>query len=192
MLLVVVIDLKSLTLELVLEGLDVHLKFLAEGFHTVLLEGNEVVEMDEVVPQGHLVLIFRLVETLVEHDDVGRLGVELVEVLLHLDGNRVSELLGLTDSENLPPIGFQLGLVDCNNSLLIVDGILQIVSPLFDLLLVIALLQGVELLVLDISSDVLGSGFGGAALESFTEKTHTRFVEVYNCYRITESWNLKI
>ena len=116
--------------------------------------------MDEMVSQGHLVLVFRLVQGLIEHDDEGGLGIQRVKVGLHLNWDLVSELLSLDDSEDFSPISLQDGLVDGNDFFLVENLLLQSISVLFDHNFVKVLLHLVELLVLDISPYIFGTWFG--------------------------------
>ena len=83
-----------------------------------------------------------------------------MEVGLHLDGDLVTELLGLDDSEDLPPIGLENSLVNCNDFLLIENLLLELITVFLDDHFVKFLLHLVELLVLDITTDVFGTGFG--------------------------------
>ena len=116
--------------------------------------------MDQVISQGHLILVLGLIQTLIKHNDKRGLGVQSVQVGLHLDGDGVPELLGLDNSEDFPPVAFENGLIPSHDFFLIEDLLFEVVSVLFDHDFVKVLLHLVELLVLDVSPNVFSSWLG--------------------------------
>ena len=141
-----VLDLLLLAVELGLNDGDVSLELLVEPTQSRVLQGDELVNVDQVVAEGHLVLLLRLIEVAVDHLQDGVLGVDLSVVVLLVDLHLLLELLGLGDSHDLTPVREDLHSVEVRHLLLLVHGILEVVPPHLHLLLL--LVQVLDALVL--------------------------------------------
>ena len=80
-------DVVLLQVVLLLQDAHVAIKLLMEATHARFLEGNEVINVDQMVPQSHLVLLLGLVEVSIKHLKDGVLGVDLTIVVLLIDLN---------------------------------------------------------------------------------------------------------
>lgn len=100
-----VLDLLLLAVELSLDDGDVSLELLVEPTQSRVLQGDELINVNQVVAEGHLVLLLRLVEVAVDHLKDGVLGVYLSVVVLLVDLHLLLELLGLGDPHDLTPVG---------------------------------------------------------------------------------------
>ena len=67
--------------------------------------------MNEVVPDGYLVLVVGFIEVLIKHLNEGFFGVELSLIVLRVDIDLVAELLSFSDTHDFTPIGEQFLLV---------------------------------------------------------------------------------
>lgn len=84
---------------------SVSVEFALHSSQSAVLEGNELIKMNEVISQGHLVLFVCFVEIFVQHLKVSFLGVELTGVVLGIDFDFVSELFSLGNTHDVSPIG---------------------------------------------------------------------------------------
>ena len=131
-----------LPVELSLDDSDVPLKFLMESPQSGVLELNELVNVDQVVPEGHLVLFFGFVEVAIEHLEDSVLGVDFSVVVLLVNLNFLLELLGLGHPHDLPPVGQDLHPVEVGHLLLLVHLVFEDVpSHLHQLLLFVEVLH---------------------------------------------------
>lgn len=141
-----VLDLLLLAVELSLDDGDISLELLMQASQSRVLQCDELVNMNQVVAKGHLVLLLGLVEVAIDHLQDGILGIDLSVVILLIDLHLLLELLGLGDSHDLTPVGEDLHSVEVRHLLLLVHGILEVVPPHLHLLLL--LVQVLEALVL--------------------------------------------
>ena len=77
--------------------------------------------MDEVVPDGDLVLVLGLVEVFVQHLYESFLGVQLSLIVLGVDLDLILQLLCLRYSHYLPPVGQQFLLVEVHNLMFVLN-----------------------------------------------------------------------
>jgi hypothetical protein len=83
----------------------VSVEFVLHGSESAVLEGDELVQVDEVISQSHLVLFIGFIEIFVQHLKVSFLGVELTGIVLGIYLDFVAELFGLGDTHDVSPIG---------------------------------------------------------------------------------------
>ena len=93
--------------------------------------------MNQVVTQGHLVLLLRLVQVTVNHLQDRVLRVNLSVVVLLVDLHLFFELFGLGNSHDLTPVGKNLHAVEMRHLLLLVHRVLQVIAPDLHLLLLL-------------------------------------------------------
>jgi len=152
---VAVLDLLLFTVELSLDDGDVSLELLVEPTQSRVLQGDELVNVNQVVAEGHLVLLLRLVEVAVDHLKDGILGVDLSVVILLVDLHLLLELLGLGDPHDLTPVGEDLHAVEMCHLLLLVHGVLEVVPPHLHLLLLLVQVLDALVLVPDLDEGTL-------------------------------------
>ena len=75
-------DVRLLPIVFILEDANIALKFLVQATHSAFLQSDQVIDVNQVVPQGHLVLFFGLVEVTIKHLQDGILGIDLSIVVL--------------------------------------------------------------------------------------------------------------
>jgi len=113
--------------------------------------------MDQMVPEGHLVLFFGLIEVTVKHLKNGVLSVYLTVVILLVDLNLLLERFSFGQTEPLTPLGQNLHPVQVRQALLFNHLSLEVVSTLaHELLLLIQVGEG---LIRVSDSDHLAAGF---------------------------------
>jgi hypothetical protein len=106
---------------LVFEDGDVPTELLLQAADACILNRGQVLDVDEVVAEGHLELVFGLVQVLIDHLDERFLRVQLPLIVLRVDVDFVFELLGLGDPHNLPPVSEELLLVEVHKLVLVLD-----------------------------------------------------------------------
>lgn len=84
---------------------SVSIKFVLHGSQSAVLKGDKLIQVNEVISEGHLVLFVGFIEIFVQHLKVSFLGVELTGVILGIDLDLVAELFGLGDTHDVSPIG---------------------------------------------------------------------------------------
>jgi hypothetical protein len=76
------------------------------------LNGEEGVDVNEVVPECDLVLVVGLVQIFIEHLNEGLFGVELALVVLGVDVDLVAQFFSFGDTHYLAPVSQQFLLVE--------------------------------------------------------------------------------
>jgi len=152
---VAVLDLLLLAVELSLDYGDISLELLMQASQSRVLQGDELVNMNQVVAKGHLVLLLGLVEVAIDHLQYGILGIDLSIVILLIDLHLLLELLGLGDPHDLTPVGEDLHPVEVRHLLLLVHGILEVVPPHLHLLLLLVQVLDALVLVPDLDEGTL-------------------------------------
>lgn len=150
-----VLDLLLLAVELSLDYGDISLELLMQASQSRVLQGDELVNMNQVVAKGHLVLLLGLVEVAIDHLQYGILGIDLSIVILLIDLHLLLELLGLGDPHDLTPVGEDLHPVEVRHLLLLVHGILEVVPPHLHLLLLLVQVLDALVLVPDLDEGTL-------------------------------------
>jgi hypothetical protein len=109
---VVAHDLSLLSVVFTLNDVLVALKFFVKSLKAGLLELDQVIDVDEVVPERHLVLFLSLVQVSVEHLEDGVLGVDFSVMVLLINLNFLLQLFGLGQAQHLTPVGQDLHPVE--------------------------------------------------------------------------------
>jgi len=119
-----------LALHIVLSLDDVHVadEFLVKTAKTALLESNEVIDVDEVVSQSHLVLLFSLIQVTIVHLNHSFLGVDLSIMILLVDLDVFLELLSFGETQDLSPVSEDLHPVEVSHLLLILHLLLEVLA----------------------------------------------------------------
>ena len=78
----VVFDVVSLPIILVLDHRNVSFELLVQASKSWVLKVDQVVNVDQVIPQSHLVLLFSFVEITIKHLQNGIFRVNLTVVIL--------------------------------------------------------------------------------------------------------------
>jgi len=124
-----VVDFVLLTVKLGLNYREVTLELLMEAPKARLLQCDQFIDMNKVVPQRHLVLLLGLVEVAVDHlkDCILRIDLSVVVLLVNL--HLLLQLFCLGNTHDLTPVCENLHAVEMGHLLLLVHGVFQVVSP---------------------------------------------------------------
>jgi hypothetical protein len=141
-----VLDLVFLAVELRLDYREVPLKLLVKATEPRVLQGDELVHMDQVVTKGHLMLLLSLIKVTINHLKDGILSIDLSIVVLLIDLHLLLELFGFCDSHDLTPVSEDLHSVEVCHFLLFVHCVLQVVPAHLHLFLF--LVQVLDALIL--------------------------------------------
>jgi len=154
----------SFTVVLVLDDLDVSDEFFMQASQTTLLERDQVVNVDQVVSESHLVLLFSLVQVTIIHLDHGFFRVNLTVVVLLVDLNIFLKLFSLGQSQHFSPVGEDLHAVEMSHFLLFLHVLLQLLALLANTLhlLVHILEDGIGVPYSDREPSVLVGGLATA------------------------------
>ena len=161
-----------LAIVLLLEDTHIALKLFMKTTHARLLQSDEVINMDQVVSESHLVLLLGLIEISIKHLQDSVLGIDLTIVVLLEDLNLLLERFSFREAEPLTPLGQNLHAIEMAEALLLNHLRPQIVSPLaHELLLPFKVLVGL-LLVAD--ANHLASSFLAldASLDELAKLNH--------------------
>jgi hypothetical protein len=106
-----------LAVVLVLNDVNITLKLLVEATKTGLLESDQVVNVDKMVSESHLVLFLSFVQVAIKHLKNGILGVNFTIVVLLENLDFLLELLGFGETEDLTPMGHSFHSVEMRHFL---------------------------------------------------------------------------
>jgi len=121
------------------------------------LKGDQVIDVNQVVPQGHLVLFFGLIEVTIKHLQDGILGIDLSIVVLLVNLNLLLQRFSFGETQPLAPLSQNLHPIQVGQALLLNHLRLQVVPPQAHHLLLFFEIFVSLLLVAD--SDHLSAGF---------------------------------
>ena len=81
------LNILPLTIVLTLDNLNIHLKLLMQTSKSGILQINEIINMDQVIPQSHLVLLLSLVQITIQHlkDSILRINLSIMVLLEDLN-----------------------------------------------------------------------------------------------------------
>lgn len=106
---------------LILKNAYVPSELFLQSLYARVLDSEECLDVNQMVPYSDLVLVLSLIEVLVQHLYECLLGVEFPLVVLRVDVDLVTQLLRLGDTHDLPPIGQELLLVEVHDLVLGLD-----------------------------------------------------------------------
>ena len=150
-------DIRLLAVIFFLQNADISLEFFVKASHARLLEGNQVIDVNKMVSESHLVLLLGLIEVTIEHLKNGILCIDLSIMILLVDLNLLLECLGLGQTEPLTPLSQDFHPIQVRQALFFNHLSLEVVSTLaHELLLLLEVGKGL-LRVSD--SDHLATGF---------------------------------
>jgi hypothetical protein len=135
-----------------------------EASQTRVLEGNQLVNMDEVVTQSHLVLFLCLVQVAIDHLQDGVLSVHLTIVVLLVYLHLLFQLFCLCHTHNLTPMGKNLHSVEVSHLLLFVHRVFEVVTPQLHLFLLLIQVLEALVLVADLDEGALLVGCRGLTI----------------------------
>lgn len=96
----VALDVGPLPIVLVLDDFDVSVKFFLEAAESRVLKVDQVVDVDKVVAEGHLVLLLGFVEVAIQHLQDGVFGIDFAVVVLLVNLDVLLQLLGLGKAQH--------------------------------------------------------------------------------------------
>ena len=94
-----------------LKDVDIPSELFHKPLNPGLLDGEQSVDVNEMVADGDLVLVVGLIEVFIKHLYESLLGVELSLIVLRVDVDLVTELFCFSNTHYFPPIGQQFFLV---------------------------------------------------------------------------------
>lgn len=142
------LDVFALTIILVFDDLNITLELFMKTTETTLLEGDQVIDVDEMVSQSHLVLLFSFIEITIVHLDHSFLGVNLSVVVLLVDLDVFLKLLGLGETKNFTPVSQNLHSVEVSHLLLVLHLLLEMLAlHLNSLELLVDIIKGCGLIL---------------------------------------------
>ena len=94
-----------------LKDVDIPSELFHESLNPGLLDGEQSVDVNEMVADGNLILVVGLIEVFIKHLYESLLGVELSLIVLRVDVDLVTELFCFSNTHYFPPIGQQFFLV---------------------------------------------------------------------------------
>ena len=154
------VDLTFFGVKLGLNNAEITFKFLFESIQSGVVQVDQLIHMNEVVSQGHLVLLLGFIEVSIQHLQNSVLSIDFSVVILLINLNFFFQLLGLGKSQQLSPMGENFHAIEVGHLLLLDHGVLQLgltllhhIGKLGTLLLVIVLV-GISLLDLVWSSSI--------------------------------------
>lgn len=144
------LDVLALHVVLSLDDVNVTDEFLVKTAKTTLLESDEVINMDEMVSQSHLVLLFSLIQVTIVHLNHSFLGVNLSIMILLVDLDVFLELLRFGETQDLSPVGKDLHSVEMSHLLFILHLLLEVLSLHLNSLKLILNISESSCLILDL------------------------------------------
>ena len=164
-----ILDFMLLAVELGLYNGEVPLELLVEAAESRILQGYQLVNVDQVVPQGHLMLLLRLVQVTVNHLQNGVLGVHFSVMVLLIDLHFLLELFGFGNSHDLTPVSKDLHSVKVCHLLFLIHCVLQIVPAHLHLFLFLIKILDTLVLMSDLDKcTLLVGGRRGLALHELS------------------------
>ena len=107
----------TLPVVLILDDINVAFEFLVEAAKATLLECDEVIDVDEMVSQGHLVLFLGFIQVTIVHLHHSFFSINLSVVILLVDLDVFLKLLSLCETQDLSPVSEDLHSVKMSHLL---------------------------------------------------------------------------
>lgn len=119
----------------VFENPCVSLELLVQASQATFLQGDQIVNVDQMIAQGHLVLFLGFVQVTIEHLQDGIFGIDLSIVVLLVNLNDLLELFSFGQAQHLSPMVENLHAIQVRQLLLLDHLRLEVVPPYFHHLL---------------------------------------------------------
>jgi hypothetical protein len=119
------------------------------------LKCDKLINVNQMVPQGHLMLLLGLIEVTVDHLKDGVFCINFSIMVLLVDLNLFFELLCLCYTHNLTPMREDLHSIKVGHLLLLVHGILEIITSQLHLLLLYVKILDAPVLMSDFDESTL-------------------------------------
>ena len=118
-----------LIIELRLNDFDVSFEFFLEPSEATFLESNEIINVNQMITKGHLVLLFGFIKITIIHLKYGILCINFSVVVLLVNLDDLLQLLSLCKSQNFAPVSKDFHSVEMCKFLFLDHSIFEIISP---------------------------------------------------------------
>ena len=98
------LDVRLLAVKLILDDFDVPLKFFVETSKAASLKSNQIIDVDEMVAERHLVLFLSFIQVTIKHLKDSILGIDFSVVVLLVDLDDLLQLLCFGQTQHLTPM----------------------------------------------------------------------------------------